>query len=375
MKQNFIPLAKPEFGQLEKKLVNQCLDTGWISSIGNFVDKFAQDFGKTVKAKYVLPVANGTMALHLALIALDIKPGDEIIVPALTFVASANATTYVGAKPVFVDIESNTFNLDISQLESKITSKTKAIMTVDLYGHPVDFDAVKTICKKHQLKLISDSAESLGSLYKNKPTGNQVDISIFSFFGNKIITTGEGGVVATNSKKLYETCKLYRDQGKDTRIHPYFHPVIGYNYAMTNLQAAVGIGQLKRLKAFVAQKRKIATAYQNLLQNISGISFQQEADYAQSNYWMFSVLIDKKKFGRSRDELIRQLADKNIETRPFFYPLPALPPYKKENKILDFPITKKIAAQGINLPTYASLKLSQVKYIADSIRSHISQTS
>jgi len=369
MTHQFIPLANPSFGAVEKKLVNQCLNTGWISSIGSFVEQFAQEFARSVKVKYALPVSNGTTALHLALIALGIGPGDEVLVPALTFVASANTVTYTGAKPVFVDIEPDTWNIDVDQIERKISKKTKAIMTVDLYGHPVDFDKVKKICQKHQLKFISDSAESLGSLYRGKSVGNQALVSTFSFFGNKIITTGEGGILVTNSKKIYQTAKLYRDQGKDTRIHPYFHPVIGFNYAMTNLQAAVGIGQLRRLKTFVRQKRHIAQTYEKLLADTPGISFQQEADYAQSNYWMFSILVNKNKFGRSRDELIRYLKTKNIETRPFFYPLPLLPPYKKSNQSQSFPITKKIASRGINLPTYASLNLAQVKYIADCIRS------
>ena len=366
---SFIPLAKPEFKALEKKLINQCLDTGWISSIGGFVEQFSIEFSKAVKTKYALPVSNGTVALHLALIALGIGPADEVIVPALTFVASANSISYTNAKPVFIDIEPDTFNLDIAQLESKITHKTKAIMTVDLYGHPVNFDQVRQICHKHKLKFISDSAESLGSLYKNKPVGSQADISTFSFFGNKIVTTGEGGMLVTNDKKTYQTAKLYRDQGKDTSIHPYYHPVIAYNYAMTNLQAAVGIGQLKRLKTFVKQKRQIAALYQKLLTGIPGISFQKQQAYARSNYWMFSILVDQQKFGHSRDELIAYLNKKNIETRPFFYPLPLLPPYKKNQPSQGFPVAYKIAAQGINLPTYASLKQSQVKYIAQSIHS------
>jgi len=369
MTHQFIPLANPQFGAVEKKLVNQCLNNGWISSIGSFVEQFAQEFARSIKVKYALPVSNGTTALHLALIALGIGPGDEVLVPALTFVASANSITYTGAKPIFVDIEPDTWNIDIDQIEKKISQKTKAIMTVDLYGHPVDFDKVKKICKTNQLKFISDSAESLGSLYRGKPVGHQADVSIFSFFGNKIVTTGEGGMLVTNNKKVYETAKLYRDQGKDTRIHPYFHPVIGYNYAMTNLQAAVGIGQLRRLKTFVKQKRQIAQTYTEFLQDIPGISFQQEADYTQSNYWMFSILVDKNKFGRSRDELIRYLKTKNIETRPFFYPLPLLPPYKKTNRSSGFPVTSKIASRGINLPTYASLKTSEIQYITDCIHS------
>jgi len=369
MTHSFIPLAKPEFGNIEKELVNDCLNSGWISSIGKYVEEFAQKLGRFVNVKYVLPVSNGTAALHLALIALDVKPGDEVVVPALTFVASANAITYVGAKPVFVDIEPNTFNLDLTKLESAITKKTKAIMTVDLYGHPIDFDAVNKIAKKHNLKIISDSAESLGSTYKDKPVGNQTDIATFSFFGNKIITTGEGGAVVTNNKKYYDTCLLYRDQGKDTSIHNYFHPVIGFNYGLTNLQAAVGIGQLQQIKKLVGQKRKIAEIYKKLLQNTPGISFQKETDYAKSNWWMFSILVHKKSFGMDSNKLIKYLLKKNIETRPFFYPLPALPPYKNPNHMIDFPVTQKIANQGINLPTFATLTRSEIKYICDSIKS------
>src|SRR3989344_4283231 len=216
---SFIPLAKPSFGLVEKRLINQALATGWISSLGSFVEEFGQEFARAVGAKYALPVCNGTAALHLALISLGIKPGDEVIVPALTFVASANSVTYVGAKPVFVDIDPVTFNLDLRLVEKKITPKTKAIMSVDLYGQPVDFAAVKRLCRKYRLKFISDSAESLGSLYKNKPFGGLAEVTTFSFFGNKIVTTGEGGMVVTNSKKIYETAKFYRDQAKDITIH------------------------------------------------------------------------------------------------------------------------------------------------------------
>ncbi len=365
---SFIPLAKPVFGATEKELVNKALDTGWISSIGSFVEEFADQFTQSVNTAYALPVANGTVALHLALIALGIGPGDEVIIPALTFVASANTVTYVGAKPVFVDIEPNTFNLDINKVEAAITKKTKAIMTVDLYGHPVDFDAFAKLAKKNKLQLISDSAESLGSLYKGQPTGNQGKVATFSFFGNKIVTTGEGGMLTTNDKKIYETAKLYRDQGKDTTIHNYYHPVIGYNYAMTNLQAAVGIGQLKQLKTFVAKKRQIADKYRLLLKDVSGISFQQEADYAKTNWWMFSILVDEKRFGRSRDELMKLLLEKNIETRPFFYPLPKLPPYQKDNFHKDFPNTYKLADHGLNIPSFAGLTNEELNYVVKSIK-------
>jgi len=291
-----------------------------------------------------------------------------VIVPALSFVASANAVTYVGAKPVFVDIEPDTFNLDLTLVEAAITKKTKAIMTVDLYGHPINFTAAAALAKKHKLHFISDSAESLGSLYKGKPVGNEADVATFSFFGNKIVTTGEGGMLVTDDKKIYETAKLYRDQGKDTTIHNYYHPVIGYNYAMTNLQAAVGIGQLKQLTTFVSKKRRIADRYRELLKGTPGVSWQKEASYAQSNWWMFSILIDEKKFGHSRDELMKLLLEKNIETRPFFYPLPKLPPYQKDNQNKDFPVTYEIADQGMNLPTFAGLTNEEIDYVVKSIK-------
>lgn len=364
---SFIPLAKPIFGTIEKRLVNRCLDTGWISSIGSYVEEFAFKTAQFVGTKYALSVGNGTAALHLVLIALGIGPGDEVIVPALTFVASANAVIYTGAKPIFVDIEPDTFNLDINKITAKITSKTKAIMTVDLYGHPVNFDAVKKICQKHKLLFISDSAESLGSLYQGKPTGSQADISTFSFFGNKIITTGEGGMILTNNKKYYDTAKFYRDQAKKITIHPYYHPAVGYNYGLTNLQAAVGIGQLQQISQLVAKKRAIALKYTKALRNIPGVIIPIEARYAQSNYWMYAILIDKNKFGRTRDQLIAYLKTKNIETRPFFFPIPLLPVYKTYNQAKSFPVTVKIASQGMNLPTFASLTDEEINYICQTI--------
>lgn len=331
------------------------------------MEQFGNEFAASVEVKYALPVCNGTAALHLALIALEIKVGDEVIVPALTFAASANAITYVGAKPVFVDIDQDNFNLDLDEAQKKITPKTKAIMSVDIYGLPVDFDRVKYFAKKNHLHFISDSAESLGSLYKNKPFGGLAEVTTFSFFGNKIVTTGEGGMVVTNSKEIFDKAKFYRDQAKEISVHNYYHPAIGYNYAMTNLQAAVGIGQLRRLKRFVSQKRAIAQRYIQGLSAVPGLSFQTEAVYALSNWWMFSLLVDKKKFGLSRDELMQKLKSKGIETRPFFYPIPELPPYKKDNPRL-FPVTHRVAASGMNLPSFADLSQKEQYYIIKQIK-------
>lgn len=323
---------------------------------------------KTVSVKYALPTDHGTSALHLALLALGISPGDEVIVPALTFVATANAVAYTGAKPVFVDIDPQTFNLDLRLAAAAIGSKTKAILSVDLYGNPVDYDAVRTLCKKHHLFFVSDSAESLGARYKNRPVGGLADISIFSFYGNKTITTGEGGMLLTNSKKWYLKALMYRDEGKTIDEHGYFHRVIGHNYAMTSLQAAVGIGQLRQLQKLISQKRKIGEAYRQQLKNVPGLSFQKETAASKNNGWLFSLLVDKQKFGRSRDELMAFLAKKGIETRPFFYPLPKLPPYQKDNRGRKFPVTEKIAASGLNLPSYADLSSKDQRYIIEQIK-------
>lgn len=358
---SFIPLVKPRFSSVEKKLVNDCLNSGWISSIGVYVEKFAALVAQTAKVKYALATDHGTSALHLALLALGIGSGDEVIVPALTFVATANAVAYTGAKPIFVDIDKDTFNLDLTKTEAAITTKTKAILSVDLYGNPVDYDSIRTICGRHQLFFVSDSAESLGAMYKGKPVGGLADISIFSFYGNKTITTGEGGMLLTNSKQLYLKARMYRDEGKTINEHGYFHQVIGHNYAMTNLQAAVGIGQLKQLKKIIRQKRLIAKTYQKLLKNVPGITFQQEMPNVRSNWWMFSILVKK------RDALITYLNSKNIETRPFFFPIPMLPPYKSTNHNKHFPVTIKIAGQGMNLPTFASLSQAEIKYISNQI--------
>lgn len=362
-----IPLAKPSFSSVEKKLVNQCLDTGWISSAGSFVEEFAHQFAKVCQIKYALCTSSGTTALHLALLALGIGKGDEVIVPALTFIATANVVTYMDAKPVFVDCEEQTWNIDLKKIESKVTKKTRAIIPVHLYGHPVDMDQLNQIAKKHKLFVIEDAAESLGSLYKGKPTGGLGDIGVFSFYGNKIITTGEGGMLVTNNKKIYEKAKLYRDQGKKPKKHAYWHTVVGYNYALTNIQAAIGIGQLSQLKKFVIQKRKIASLYNHYLKDIQGIVLPKEEKWAKSNYWMYSILVDKNIFGISRNQLIKFLAKNGIESRPFFYPLPLLPPYKKELGE-SFNTTLAIANQGINLPTFSNLKKEEIKYICQQIK-------
>ena len=362
-----IPLAKPQFSKVEKKLVNQCLNTGWISSAGSFVVEFAQKFAKAAQTKYGLCSSSGTTALHLALLALGIGKSDEVIVPALSFVATANAVSYTGAKPIFVDCEQRTWNIDLVKVEEKITKRTKAIIPVHLYGHPVDMDKLTNIAKKYKLLVVEDAAESLGSLYKGKPTGGLSDVGIFSFYGNKIITTGEGGMLVTNNKKIYEKAKLFRDQGKQPKIHAYWHSVIGYNYAMTNLQAAIGIGQLAQLEKFVSQKRKIAKQYNKLLGEIPGITIPIEEKWAKSNCWMYSILVDEKKFALSRNKLMKHLAGYGVETRPFFYTNPLLLPYQKEQKD-KFKLTHKISSQGINLPTFSDLKIKEINYIASLIK-------
>jgi len=336
-----------------------------VSSLGYFVDKFENNFSKYCNRKFGVTTSNGTSALHLALSALDIKKGDEVIIPALTFAAVANAVLYTGAKPVLVDIDKQTLNMDPNYIEKHITKMTKAIIVAHLYGHPADMDPLLTIAKKNKLYVIEDAAEAHGALYKNKICGSFGDISCFSFYGNKTITTGEGGMCMTDNKNLCKKMKLLRDHGM-TINNKYWHNVVGFNYRLTNLQSALGCAQLERIKEFVKAKRKNASFYKKELADVPWIKPILEQSYATSSYWMFTVLIDKN-FKYSRVEVIEKLKEKGIDSRIIFYPLNDMPPYKnKKNK---FPISEDISYRGINLPSSTKLTKKDIVYICSTIKS------
>jgi len=359
-----IPIAEPWLGEEELKNVMECIKTNWISSQGKFVKQFESDFAKFCNTKYGIATANGTVALHLALAAHGIKPGDEVIVPTFTFIATANVVKYCNAKPVLVDSEPKTWNIDVNKIEEKITKKTKAIIPVHVFGHPADMDPIMEIAKKHNLFVLEDAAEAHGAKYKGKMVGSIGDVGSFSFFGNKIITTGEGGMLVTDDEEFVKKSQVLRDHGM-SKEKKYIHPFLGYNYRMTNLQAAVGVAQLAKIGEILERKRKIAERYERLLKDTEGISFQPIAEWADNVYWFTNIMIEDS-FKLSRDELLAKLNKNGIDARPFFYPIHQQPSYKEYSKE-KFPVSDEISRKGINLPSSATLKEDDIKTIVDVI--------
>lgn len=367
VKKTRIPLAYPLFNGNEKKYVIDCIESSWISSTGKYIHQFEEKFAEFCGTQYGITCANGTVALHLSLLAYGIGPNDEVIVPTLTYIATANAVTYCGARPVFVDSEPETWNIDPNKIEEKITNKTKGIIVVHLYGHPVDMDPIIDLAKRYNLFIIEDAAEAHGGKYKNKKMGSIGDIGCFSFFGNKLITTGEGGMLTTNDSYLNEKIRLLRGQGMDPNKR-YWFPVVGYNYRMTNLQAAIGLGQLENISFHLKRRREVASLYYKYFSNLLDIiEVPIEKGWAHHSFWMFSILL-KDGVKVSRDRLIELLELDQIETRPLFYPMHILPPYKETTN--DYPIAEDIALKGLTLPTHSLLTEENIKYIVERIAYH-----
>lgn len=360
---SLIPIAEPFLGKEEEKLVVEGIRSGWISSIGKYLGQFEKEFAKFIGSKYAITTSNGTAALHLTMLASGIGPGDEVIVPSMTFVATANAVSYVGAQPIFVDSELESWNIDPEKIKEKITRRTKAIIPVHLYGHPANMGPIIKLAKKYGLLVIEDAAEAHGAKYRSRVVGSMGDMGCFSFFGNKIITTGEGGMVTTNNKKIAEKIRFFRDHGASKKRR-YYHPRLGFNYRMTNLQAALGLAQLKKIKKILNKKIVIAKLYQKYLEPLlPEIILQPEAEWATNVFWMYSILIPKK--GRkNRDYLASQLKKFGIDSRPFFFPVHRLPRYEtKEN----LPIANFLGQSGLNLPSSPNLEEDQIKFIAQKI--------
>jgi perosamine synthetase len=366
LKKITIPVASAVLNGNEKKYVNECLDTGWISSNGEFVERFEREFAAFSKTEYSVSCCNGTVSLHLALLAHKVGTGDEIIMPTLTYVATANTVKYCGATPVFIDSEEETWNVNPDLIEEKITKKTKGIVVVHLYGHPVDMDPILKIAKKHSLFIIEDAAEAHGALYKGKIVGSIGDCGSFSFYGNKIITTGEGGMVVTNSKSLADTIRTLKGQGVDPNRR-YWHPVIGYNYRMTNIEAAIGLAQLEKIGWHLQRRREIAVLYKKYLCGYEQfIKLPVEMNWAKHAFWMYSILL-KDNVKITRNEFMNKLQEAGIETRPVFYPMHLMPPYREPSS--HYPVAEKIAERGINLPTHGNLSENEIIFIAKTIGS------
>lgn len=357
-----IPVYKPSLTGNEKKYVNECLESTWISSKGKFISLFEQEFAKYIGVKQAATVCNGTVALHLALITLGIGPDDEVIVPTLTYIAAVNAIAYTGAIPVFVDSVYDTWQMDPIDVKRKITQRTKAVLAVHLYGHPCDLDELNKVCVENTLFLIEDCAEAFGSKYKGKYVGGFGDISTFSFFGNKTITTGEGGMVVTNNETLHDRAVHYKGQGL-AKHRQYWHDVIGYNYRMTNICAALGLAQLEQADEFIERKKAIASFYRDELKD-TYYEFHKQHEDIEHSYWMCSLLVDKPE---TRDRMMNFLALNGIETRPIFYPVHTMPMYAL--KYQKHTVAEDIGWRGINIPSYPSLSEEQLEFIVKTIKS------
>jgi len=356
-----IPISAPRFIGNESKYVQECIDSTWVSSIGRFIPLFEDGFARFCNVPHAIATNNGTSALHLALLGCNVKAGDEVIVPTLTFVATANAVAYCGAKPVFVDSEPRTMNLDPSLLEAKITPKTRAIIVVHLYGHPADMDPILAIARRHNLFVIEDAAEAHGALYRGQIVGGLGDVGTFSFFGNKIITTGEGGMVTTRDPAKAALVRTYRGQGMQPDRR-YWFPVIGYNYRMTNIQAALGLAQLEQIDVYMAHHRTVASWYAHYLSPIADLlALPIEEAWCRHAYWLYTVILNPA-VSTDRDEMMRQLAAVGIETRPVFYPMHVMPPYFEVDG--HYPVADRLGARGLSLPTHIGLTEADVAYIA-----------
>jgi perosamine synthetase len=358
---NFTPISQPSITQKEVEYVTDAIQSGWVSSLGKYIDLFEDKFAQYCGTQYALTTSNGTVALHLALVSLGIKEGDEVIIPDLTFIATANAVKYTGATVISIDIEENTLCISPKAIEAAITEKTKAIIPVHLYGHPASMSEINEIAKKYNLFVIEDAAEAHGAEINGKKVGGFGDCAIFSFYGNKIMTSGEGGMITTNNQTLYEKMKYLRDHAMSQEKR-YWHTEIGFNYRMTNLQAALGLAQLERINDLINKKIEIFEWYNKELGNIANLQLNRTANWAKNVYWMICLEID----GYSETErniLMKKLKLKGIDSRPYFYPISDMSMYQEA----DTPITHNIYQQGINLPSYVGLTEKEVKTICHNL--------
>jgi len=358
-----LPVAEPFLGEEELRYVSECVLTGWVSSAGKFVGRFEELFAERCAVDHAVAVSNGTAALHVALVGLGIGPGDEVIVPALTFVATANAVAYTGATPVFADSEPATWNVDPEAVAAAVTPRTRAIVAVHLYGHPADMEALLAVANEHALPVVEDAAEAHGARYKGRPVGGLGAAGTFSFYGNKIVTTGEGGMVVTNDGGLADRIRTLRDHGMEPGRR-YWHPVLGFNYRLTNLQAALGVAQLEKLDDILGAKRRIAERYAAGLRGVPGITLPPDEPWAESVYWLYSILVDPAEFGLDRDAVMGALDAAGIETRPFFTPLHRQPLYATDASL---PVAERLAERGVSLPSAVTLAPLEVERVVETL--------
>jgi perosamine synthetase len=365
----FIAVNEPLLDGNEKKYLAQCIDTGWISSEGPFVKQFEAALAARVNRKWGVAVCNGTGALDAAVEALGIGPGDEVIMPTFTIISCIAQIVRNGARPVLIDSDARTWNMDVTRIEAKITPRTKAIMVVHTYGLPVDMDPVIELARRHDLYVLEDAAEMLGQTYAGRPCGSFGDISTFSFYPNKLVTTGEGGMVVTNDKSLADSCSSLRNLCFQPERR-FVHDRLGWNLRMTNLQAALGVAQLERLDEFVVRKRRMGGRYGELLAGVSGLELPlAQTPYADNVYWVYGVVLeDDVAFDAA--EAIRRLAAAGVGCRPFFYPMHQQPVFTKRG-LFDgesFPVAERLYRRGFYVPSGLALTEPQMERVADALR-------
>ncbi|MFO0322860.1 MAG: DegT/DnrJ/EryC1/StrS family aminotransferase [Bacteroidota bacterium] len=363
-----IPVNEPLLNGNEKKYLMECIDTGWISSEGPFIKKFEEQFSSKINKKHGVAVCNGTAALEIAVEALGIKKGDEVIMPSFTIISCASSIIKSGAIPVLVDSDIHTWNMNVSEIESKITSKTKAIMVVHIYGLTVDIEPIITLAKKYDLKIIEDSAEAHGQTYKGKPCGSFGDVSVFSFYPNKLITTGEGGMILTDDDSVAEKLRSLRNLCF-TAHKRFVHEELGWNMRMTNVQAAIGVAQLERWDESIARKREIGKLYTELLKDVKGIQLPiEKTAYCDNVYWVYGILLNDK--SKTAEQVMKLLADKGIGTRPFFYPMHLQPVLRKMGlyKSESYPNAESLYHSGFYLPSGLALSNEQIHEVAKTLK-------
>ena len=392
-----IPVNEPLLAKNTIKYVSQCIETGWISSSGEFIRRFEQDFSRFLKVKHAITTTSGTTALHLALISAGLEPEDAVFIPDLTMIAVPYAVLYTGASPIPIDVDPETYNINPIEIQKYLTSqcryepkqkaffdkntnkKIKAILPVHLYGHPCEMDAIKAIAEKYGLLIIEDAAEAHGAMFfkegdkekgKGMYTGAIGDVGCFSFYANKIITTGEGGMVVTNSDKIAAKARLFKDLAHSPEKR-FLHTDLAFNYRMTNLQAAVGAAQMEEIDAFISKKRSMAQAYSSGLQNVQGLTLPTEKKWARSVYWMYTLLIQED-FGLSREEVMRILKERGVDTRSFFVPVHKQPVFQKNKEkspsLLSFPVSTQLANKGLYLPSGLAITPSQIQEVCQTIK-------
>jgi perosamine synthetase len=378
----FIPLCVPEVRGNEWKYVKECLDTGWVSSVGAFVDQFEKQVADYIGANSAVAAVNGTCALHVALLVAGVKPDDEVLVSTLSFIAPANAVRYAGAWPVFIDAEPNYWQMDVEkvrdfldshcvwkngQLRNKQTGRrVSAIIPVHILGHPVDIDPIVEAARRYHLVVIEDATEGLGAKYKGRMVGNLADISCFSFNGNKIITTGGGGMIVTENEAWAARAKYLTTQAKDDPVE-YVHNEIGYNYRLTNIQAAIGCAQLEQLDNYISKKRRTARTYTEALAGIPGVSIMGEAEWAFSIFWMSTILVDAERFGLTSRQLLQGLATEKIQSRPLWQPL-HLSPAHAECQPQQCPVAERLHKTCLSLPSSVGIRIEDIERVAAAVK-------